>query len=253
MPHPNALTLDTVRQRVEALGGTLLSSEYHNHSTLLTIACTDCGTPFQTSMASIRANKPPRLRCTVCAYAGQRASLDEVRAWFLMHGATPDLSGYRNLDSRIPFECRCGNRHSTKYRYSWREHIGDYAICPRCRYAKISGPNSNLYNSTLTDEERNERRLLPWYFDWFRACLKRDNFICQVTGQTGRLTVHHLYNWAHYPEHRTQLSNGITLLRRVHDEFHQLYGKGWNTPTQFAEFTANYHRTTHARTDLPTS
>lgn len=76
------------------------------------------------------------------------------------------------------------------------------------------------------------------YKQFVATCFERDNYTCQITGKKSRgdIVVHHLdgYNWD--VENRTNIKNGITLNKNIHNEFHKLYGKGNNTKTQFVEF-----------------
>ena len=53
--------------------------------------------------------------------------------------------------------------------------------------------------------------------------------------------VHHFdgYNWDE--ENRVNLNNLILLSEEIHNEFHELYGKGNNTIEQFLEFLLEYH------------
>lgn len=75
---------------------------------------------------------------------------------------------------------------------------------------------------------------------WKKACLERDNFTCQKTKQRGgKLRVHHINNFADFPELRTAINNGITLSEKSHKEFHQIYGVSNNTKEQLEEFLNN--------------
>ncbi len=76
---------------------------------------------------------------------------------------------------------------------------------------------------------------------WRKACMERDNFTCQKTGiRGGELEVHHINNFASFPELRTSIENGITLSKDAHKEFHKIYGKKNNTKEQLDEFLCNY-------------
>lgn len=240
MPHPNALTTEQVATQV-ALRGSSLLSDYVNGRTPIQVLCADCGGRHSTTYESLRNNRVQHIRCSSCVnrIRSSRLSLETIREWFAELGSTPDLSEYTNLDSSIPFTCRCGRSHATTYRKRWRKD-GDWRLCPTCRYDKIRAENHYRYNPFLTDVDRQQRRLIPWYRPWFQACLQRDQYTCQVTRQVGgRLTVHHLYNWAHFPQYRQSLDNGITLSRDTHEHFHRLYGKGHNTLEQFSQFYYN--------------
>ena len=69
-------------------------------------------------------------------------------------------------------------------------------------------------------------------------CFARDDYTCQITGKksNGDIVVHRIngYNWD--VENRTNIENGITLNKDIHNEFHKIYGKGNNTKSQFVEF-----------------
>lgn len=62
----------------------------------------------------------------------------------------------------------------------------------------------------------------PDYKAWRLAVYKRDCWTCQFPGcgrkgVKAKLQAHHIKRWADFPELRFQLSNGITLCRRCHD------------------------------------
>jgi len=72
---------------------------------------------------------------------------------------------------------------------------------------------------------------------WRKACFERDNFTCQVSGKSGgELVVHHINNFAEFPELRTTISNGITLSKDIHKKFHKEYGNKNNTKEQLEDF-----------------
>jgi len=75
---------------------------------------------------------------------------------------------------------------------------------------------------------------------WRKSCLERDNFTCQKTGQRGgELVVHHINNFAEFPELRFAIDNGITLSEKSHKEFHKIYGIKNNTLEQLQEYLNN--------------
>jgi hypothetical protein len=74
---------------------------------------------------------------------------------------------------------------------------------------------------------------------WIQSVFARDGYICQKTGiKGGKLTAHHIQNFAQFPELRFAIDNGITLSEESHKEFHKIYGRRNNTKVQLDDFLA---------------
>lgn len=105
---------------------------------------------------------------------------------------------------------------------------------------KTLGENNGNWKGGVSKINRSERENIMSTLEyklWRDACLARDGYTCQVSGQYGRsLVVHHINNWADFPELRTSIENGITLSKEVHLAFHKKYGKKNNTKEQLLEF-----------------
>jgi len=90
------------------------------------------------------------------------------------------------------------------------------------------------------DGKTSENLIIRHSFEmklWRKACMERDDFTDQKTGQRGgELVVHHINNFSSFPELRTSIENGITLSKESHIEFHKIYGKRNNTRIQLKEF-----------------
>lgn len=101
---------------------------------------------------------------------------------------------------------------------------------------KMSGENCHLWKGGITPINLKIRTSLEYKL-WRKSCFERDNFICQKTGISGgNLQVHHINNFADFPELRFDIDNGITLSQKAHKEFHKIYGKHNNTYEQLNEF-----------------
>jgi hypothetical protein len=73
--------------------------------------------------------------------------------------------------------------------------------------------------------------------DWRKKVFRRDDYTCQKTGiKGGKLCAHHIKNFSKYPNLRHEIDNGITLSEKVHDKFHEIYGRRNNTKKQLIEF-----------------
>ncbi len=80
---------------------------------------------------------------------------------------------------------------------------------------------------------------IPESKEFSRKVFKRDNYLCQICGNTGRkskLNAHHLNSVDKFPEQVIDINNGITLCQECHIKFHKKFGYGKNTKKQFEEF-----------------
>jgi hypothetical protein len=126
--------------------------------------------------------------------------------------------------------------HSGVKSYSFGK-TGFFAGKKRPEHSKImTGEHNPKWKGGITPQNRKIRTSTEFVL-WRKACMERDSFICQKTGQWGRsLVVHHINNFADFPELRTSISNGITLSEKAHKDFHHKYGKKNNTKEQLEEF-----------------
>lgn len=104
-------------------------------------------------------------------------------------------------------------------------------------FGKYGKDNPN-WNPDITDEERQLNRKYPEYTEWRKSIFERDNYTCQICNDNkgGNLNAHHFESYTNNSELRTTLSNGITLCKTCHMNFHHQYGYGNNTKQQFIEF-----------------
>lgn len=110
--------------------------------------------------------------------------------------------------------CECV-RHTTTSARAVKQGYTSCGICVN------SGENSpNWKGGRSRENPRNHR----WVKDWRAAVFKRDNWICQACGAKGGMAAHHLYSWSEHPQKRILISNGITLCKSCHKEFHYWNG-----------------------------
>ncbi len=82
-----------------------------------------------------------------------------------------------------------------------------------------------------------ERSKDPKFIYWSKKVKQRDDFQCQICFKDNQyLESHHLKNFADYPFERFNIDNGITLCKMHHEQFHNIFGKSFNTPEQFEQF-----------------
>ena len=65
------------------------------------------------------------------------------------------------------------------------------------------------------------------YKHWRTDVFKRDEYTCRGCGVvSGYLTAHHIKSFAHYPELRFELTNGLTLCEPCHSKTDNYKGRG---------------------------
>ena len=141
--------------------------------------------------------------------------------------------------SRAYFECLCGCGNTITIAMG---SLGRTKSCG-CLH-RLKGEDHHNWDPNITDEEREIGRFYPEYKAWRKDVYERDNYTCQICGQRGghELNSHHLEGYAGNKDLRTTLSNGITLCKDCHDNFHHQYGgNGNNTKEQFKEFKNDYN------------
>jgi hypothetical protein len=107
----------------------------------------------------------------------------------------------------------------------------------RGKYLNINSPN---WKFDKTDEERLDDRSYPKYKEWRNAVYEKDKYTCQCCNYSGKnLNAHHIENYSNKKELRIEVSNGITLCKQCHKDFHHQYSKINNNGAQLQEFLKN--------------
>lgn len=102
----------------------------------------------------------------------------------------------------------------------------------------MSGENHPLWRSDLTPEERENRRDMHQHNMWREKVFARDKYTCQKCGDNkGRnLNAHHIVPHSKDKSIAWELSNGITLCKTCHYDFHNSYGYTKCTADDLAEY-----------------
>ena len=152
----------------------------------------------------------------------------------------------RNCGRSVIWKCSCSCSPG-KIHYAATVNLisGSVSSCGCLRKEKSAelcrkrrGPLSPSWNQKLTDEERIQGRDIPEYKEWRVSVYERDNFTCQKCGDStgGNLNAHHIEAYADNSELRTKLSNGVTLCKDCHNNYHHLYGRKHATREKFEEW-----------------
>jgi len=114
---------------------------------------------------------------------------------------------------------------------------GFFAGKKRPEHSKRMNGNTNPnWKGGITPENRKLRNSDEAKL-WRLGVFERDKFTCQKTKKVGgKLVVHHINNFADFPELRFAIDNGITFSEKAHREFHHKYGKRNNNREQLIEF-----------------
>ena len=212
-------------------GCRLISKEYKNCMEKLEYECS-CGRTAEIKLSEFKGGK----RCKGCM--GEkiaeklRYTIEDVKEIFREGGCILISKTYKRNNEKLEYICNC--RRVATIRLS---DFQQGRRCKKCGIEKNTGENHHNYNPNLTDEDREDRRLKPEYGEWRKKVYKRDNYICQITGEKGcNLVAHHLEGYDNNIELRTVVSNGVTMDEDCHKLFHKLYGYGNNTSAQFYAF-----------------
>lgn len=99
-----------------------------------------------------------------------------------------------------------------------------------------SGKNHPNWKGGIASENQKIKNSIEYRL-WRESIFARDNWICQSCGlRSGKLNAHHMENFSDYPELRFAIDNGITLCKKCHKEFHNIYGRQNNTEEQLVKF-----------------
>lgn len=117
--------------------------------------------------------------------------------------------------------CSCGNNHEVP-----RDYLvyGKTRSCGCLDYERMCGKNNHRWNDELAQEDREENRFTDEYRSFVKKIFDRDWFRCRICDASKPLNIHHLYNYASYPEQRFEEDNSITLCRSCHQKFHSWMG-----------------------------
>ena|SRR3990167_1270432 len=103
---------------------------------------------------------------------------------------------------------------------------GKFIYCKRCNKKVYKYPRDlkhsrsfcsfRCFNKYLTENASPKRNNKIKDKKWKKKVHKRNNYTCWICGIKKQLNAHHLKEWAHYPELRFDINNGITLCKVCH-------------------------------------
>lgn len=71
---------------------------------------------------------------------------------------------------------------------------------------------------------------------WANMVKSRARYNCQVCTSNKELQSHHLHGFKEHPDLRLELTNGVCLCKKCHEEYHDTNGYANNTKEDFSKF-----------------
>lgn len=144
---------------------------------------------------------------------------------------------------------KCENNKHDDFKRRVRGSRDQHFECPTCAKEKRVWPKGSDHPNWKGTATKGElARSSKEGKDWKRSVFKRDGFLCQICLDSthDRLNVHHIYDFASYPELRYDIRNGVLLCEQCHlnhykGSLHSTYGNANVTPEQLQEY-ANKRR-----------
>lgn len=131
----------------------------------------------------------------------------------------------RRIGKKWECQCDCGKKIIS---VSTPLIDGRTKSCGCYKNEIVSGPNSHFWKGGISSLNMESRKG-SGSRKWAAAVKKRDGYVCQRCGFEGKpldykLHAHHIKCFSCHKELRLDINNGITLCKRCHKAFHDLYG-----------------------------
>lgn len=257
------LTFEEVKLRLREINPliTILSTEYKNSATKLKCFCEVDQTIWFASWDSLRGNHG----CPVCGFNkianDRKLTIEYVKN--KIHEINPNIlivsDYYKNNMTKL--DCLCLiDSHTWSATFS---HLQNKRGCPECARRRMSGETSPRWKGGITEiGERLRRSAYLWKNDSKKAC----GFKCVISGERFD-HIHHIYGFdmileetfaetgmgkrekiSDYSEDELKILEdaclkihykyglGACLTKENHENFHQIYKYGQNTPEQWEEY-----------------
>lgn len=227
---------EDIKREVESAGFKLVSDEYINAQTHLEVICPNH--PNDIIRARINDFRVGVHRCAQCAVESRKIPFEQVLTMFASKGYTLLESNYEN--SRTLMKYTCPNHPDKDTRITYDSLRGGHE-CFFCATDKLRGENSPHYNHNVSDEDRaRDRRYDAEHHRWRVQVFIRDNYTCAACNTFNRnnINAHHMDSHHWCIERRHDITNGVTLCKECHKQFHTEYGYRNNTEAQFNEWIA---------------
>lgn len=162
----------------------------------------------------------------------------------------------QNSNALVDVECdNCKKIMLMKYEAFNLCRRNEKYYCNQCKNIFNRGKHHYNWKPNKTDEERLYKRLIEGYTEFVKRVLERDNYTCQFCGNkiNHNAEVHHLDGFDWCKEKRLDDTNGITLCKTCHKNFHSVYGYGGNTKSQYEQWVGKSLKLIKYMGEIPTT
>lgn len=260
----NGFNFEFVRSFIESEKCELLSKEYVNSKTRIKIRF-ECGHIKNVTFDSFRSGK----RCP-CQSPEKANKIKSSKTEKLILGEIKNsgfelvelLSNKFSWNAKLKLKCPDGHITQTSMKTFMRRKSCKECSRIRMSLAQIGSKGNNWQGGKRELSDYFDNKIIQWKKDSMKNC----NYKCQITGENFD-DIHHLQSFnsiikeavdffavsyscfsgdcsdeilekltTKVIELHYKYPLGVCLTRKVHKLFHNIYGKGNNTPEQFYEF-----------------
>ena len=258
-----SLNIEYVKNKIEEKGCKYLDGEYVNSKSKLKILC-KCGNVFEKDFNHFKRQP----RCPQCGNTSLKQSKTKYNLKYAI-----DYYKSKNFmlleneykGCHVPMKCKCQNGHiQYKKMLDLKQQKNGCNLCVINMHKGENHWNYKGGTNELFDTLRKELKV------WKQLVLKDRNYRCELTNSKTNLEVHHLKNFVEivhetlnelklplyrkcnkYNEEELEnikkafltkhtLDIGVVLTKKLHKQFHTIYGLHNNTLSQFIEFKNNF-------------
>lgn len=263
------LHYDYVKDFIRIHNHVLISTQYNNHYDKLNIKCNKCESITSISFKTFSKRISNSKKCKKCFGLSLKLDFNVIlkEAKNRGHIVLSKISDYKLAKSKLRFKCQ--DNHV--FMATWDKYYSNPIRSPRSNGCSECGHKKNSLNGAYNYKGFKPVRL--WIRnrlkDWKKKSLQAHNYRCFITGEQGKMEVHHTENFSNifYMElsrldlpnyitigeysssqllrlekaiHKAHKKIGIPMLKEKHKQFHHIYGNRNNTYKQVLEFKNNY-------------
>lgn len=255
------LSYEHVKNYIEKDNGyVLISKEYINNEEHLEMVCPN-GHSYFSSFNNFKSGYRCG-RCSGCYKIDYEEAVQRIEKFgFKMLSPKEDY-----VNTRTNVNVMCSNGHKLDKSVGG---IFSGAGCMKCSINNRTGDKSSSWKGGISETSEWLRSQIK---EWKYSCLKKSNFKCSISGNSGNLEIHHLEPFSYLVSRMFKITNiekkkfvkdysleekeimrnclaelhkdvaGVVLNKDIHKMFHMIFGFHDNNENQFIFFRDNYDK-----------